>query len=226
MLLRNTFSNTKKFFSKTFQNFKSLVSGGGYQRLPKTPPFNDHHHQYFKTHQSFREFDNIYTEFSNRSSWEDQSDQNKTIKKRNKKKTTLIMDHEKEPMMNNHAEEEEVYNGSFMKFANNQNPVTEEDIEKQKKQRSSSHGSTGRYQGVNDDQTERIREQGRNNLVKQKMKELVMMDMRNMDHVMDVEEMIYYYSHLTCPVYLDIIDKFFMELYSEFFLINSPTNII
>ncbi|KAL0354682.1 UNVERIFIED_CONTAM: hypothetical protein Sradi_3915100 [Sesamum radiatum] len=50
----------------------------------------------------------------------------------------------------------------------------------------------------------------------QKMKELEMMDVNDMDHVMDVEEVLHLYSRLTCPAYLEIVDKFFMDMYSEF----------
>ncbi|XP_022892043.1 uncharacterized protein LOC111406915 [Olea europaea var. sylvestris] len=48
-----------------------------------------------------------------------------------------------------------------------------------------------------------------------KMKELEMFDMNDLDHVMDVEEVMHYYSRLTCPLYLDIVDKFFMDVYRE-----------
>ena len=43
-----------------------------------------------------------------------------------------------------------------------------------------------------------------------------MMDIINVDHVLDIE-VLYYYSRLTCPAYLDIVDKFFMDMYAEFF---------
>ncbi|KAL8043183.1 hypothetical protein ABFX02_09G102200 [Erythranthe guttata] len=49
-----------------------------------------------------------------------------------------------------------------------------------------------------------------------KMKELDMMDVNDMDHVMDVEEVLHYYSRLTCPAYLEIVDNFFVDMYSEF----------
>lgn len=48
-----------------------------------------------------------------------------------------------------------------------------------------------------------------------KMKELEMMDLKDMDHVLDVEEVLHYYSRLTCPAYVEIVDKFFMDMYSE-----------
>ncbi|KAG8388338.1 hypothetical protein BUALT_Bualt02G0115300 [Buddleja alternifolia] len=52
----------------------------------------------------------------------------------------------------------------------------------------------------------------------QKMKELEMMDMNDMDHVVDIEEVLHYYSHLKSPVYLEIVDNFFMDMYLEFHL--------
>ncbi|KAI3455428.1 hypothetical protein Pfo_012091 [Paulownia fortunei] len=50
----------------------------------------------------------------------------------------------------------------------------------------------------------------------QKMKDLEMMDVNDMDHVLDIEEVLHYYSRLNCPSYLEIVDKFFMDMYSEF----------
>ncbi|GMI93813.1 hypothetical protein HRI_003050600 [Hibiscus trionum] len=58
-------------------------------------------------------------------------------------------------------------------------------------------------------------EEGCYALVK-KMKELEMMDVGDMEHVLDVEEAIHYYSRLRSPVYLSIVNKFFTEMYSEF----------
>ncbi|XAR67718.1 hypothetical protein NMG60_11002595 [Bertholletia excelsa] len=59
----------------------------------------------------------------------------------------------------------------------------------------------------------------------QKMKELEMMDMSDMDLVSDIEEVLHYYSRLTCPVYLDIVDKFFMDMYVDFFLPKASVRI-
>jgi hypothetical protein len=64
--------------------------------------------------------------------------------------------------------------------------------------------------------------EGRSFLVAQKLKELEMMDVSNVEHVLDVEEVLHYYSRLTCPAYLDIVDKFFMDMYAEF--IAPPAN--
>lgn len=58
---------------------------------------------------------------------------------------------------------------------------------------------------------------GRSLFVEEKLKELEMMDVSNVDHVMDIEEVLHYYSRITCPAYVDIIDKFFTDIYSQFF---------
>ncbi|KAF5949529.1 hypothetical protein HYC85_011522 [Camellia sinensis] len=48
------------------------------------------------------------------------------------------------------------------------------------------------------------------------------MDMNDVDHVLDIEEVFQTYSRLTCLVYLDIVDNFFVDMYSEF-LIPKPS---
>ncbi|PNX55583.1 hypothetical protein L195_g047003 [Trifolium pratense] len=54
-------------------------------------------------------------------------------------------------------------------------------------------------------------------VVEKKLKELEMLEMSNVDYILDIEEVLHYYSRLTCPLYIEIVDKFFMEMYSEFF---------
>lgn len=65
--------------------------------------------------------------------------------------------------------------------------------------------------------------EGRSYVVAQKLKELKMIDNSNEEHMLDVEEILHYYSRLTCPAYLDIVDKFFMEMHSELFSINQSS---
>ncbi|MED6133934.1 hypothetical protein PIB30_032734 [Stylosanthes scabra] len=56
-----------------------------------------------------------------------------------------------------------------------------------------------------------------------KMKELeMMMDTGDVEHVLDIEEALHYYSRLKSPVYLDIVDKFFMDMHTEF---NVPSSL-
>ncbi|KAI8028614.1 hypothetical protein LOK49_LG02G01087 [Camellia lanceoleosa] len=59
-------------------------------------------------------------------------------------------------------------------------------------------------------------------MLAEKMRELEMIDMNNLDHVLDMKEVLHNYSRLTCPVYLDIVDNFFVDMYSEF-LIPKPS---
>ncbi|KAL2493097.1 Uncharacterized protein Adt_28725 [Abeliophyllum distichum] len=56
------------------------------------------------------------------------------------------------------------------------------------------------------------------NALARKMRELEMMDVNDTDHVLDIEEVLHYYSRLTCPAYQDIVDKFFMDMYAEYYL--------
>ncbi|XP_074287679.1 uncharacterized protein LOC141612829 [Silene latifolia] len=51
-----------------------------------------------------------------------------------------------------------------------------------------------------------------------KMKELEMMEVEDEEQDMDVEDALNYYSQLSCPVYVDIVDKFFADMYQEYVL--------
>ncbi|THF98523.1 hypothetical protein TEA_001166 [Camellia sinensis var. sinensis] len=42
-----------------------------------------------------------------------------------------------------------------------------------------------------------------------------MVDKSNIEHVLDIEEVLHYYSRLTCPAYVDIVDKFFMDIWTR-----------
>jgi hypothetical protein len=191
MLLRNSISNTKKFFRKTLQSFKSLFSGD-YQRLPKSPPKNPFSYTHsvdmniVQPTTDHNELDKFYTEFTNK--WDSDKD---GAKKGSKKQET------------------EVYSGSFMEFSQTyptkKNHNHHEEIMKRREDHSCSKGRT------------RTRGGKANWLVVQKLKELEMLDVSNVDHLLDIEEVLHYYSRLTCPAYLDIVDKFFMDMCAEFF---------
>ncbi|QCE08959.1 hypothetical protein DEO72_LG10g178 [Vigna unguiculata] len=59
----------------------------------------------------------------------------------------------------------------------------------------------------------------------QKMKELEMMDTGDVEHVLDIEEALHYYSRLKSPVYLDIVDKFFNDMHTEFSVQDSSISV-
>lgn len=106
------------------------------------------------------------------------------------------------------------YSGSLMKFAKQNSAKSKQEESKTRVpegEKRSESCSKGRE------------EMG--DLLARKMKELEMMDMGNVDHVLDIEEVLHYYSRLKCPAYLDIVDKFFMEMYSELFLPHGSTRI-
>ncbi|XP_060167301.1 uncharacterized protein LOC132598449 [Lycium barbarum] len=70
-----------------------------------------------------------------------------------------------------------------------------------------------------------LQKSSKGEILAQKMKELEMMDEEDLDQMLDIKEVLYYYSHLTCPVYLDIVDRYFMDMYDEFSLPQAFINV-
>lgn len=215
MLLRNSISNTKKFFQKTLQSFKSFFSGGSYQRIPKTPPHNnpcsystvgiDMNAQ---TSFNNKGLDKFYNDFNNQ--WDPDKEK---AKKRNRKQ--MISSSSSSKQENNEL------HGNFMKFSK-VSPVKNYQIQRREDYIYNHNKVKSIYEGKRSSRQDEsskhnTRDQGRSYLVAQKLKELEMMDISNVDHVLDIEEVLHYYSRLTCPAYLDIVDKFFMDMYAEFF---------
>ncbi|PSR96862.1 Colossin-B like [Actinidia chinensis var. chinensis] len=95
-------------------------------------------------------------------------------------------------------------------------PMEEEDEDREM-------GST--REGKREEPCPVIADAGGNYVLAQKMKELEMMELTDVDHVLDIEEVLHYYSCLKCPAYLDIVDKFFMDMYSEFSLPKPSSSI-
>ncbi|CAH1449008.1 unnamed protein product [Lactuca virosa] len=52
-------------------------------------------------------------------------------------------------------------------------------------------------------------------MVTRRLKELELFDGNNVDHVLDIQEVLHYYSRLSCPTYREMVDKFMMDIYSE-----------
>ncbi|KAJ7973873.1 ATP-dependent RNA helicase DDX11-like protein [Quillaja saponaria] len=221
MLLKNPISNTKKFFQKTLQNFKSFFSAG-YQKLPKTPP----HHPFtysvaagsvidMNIHPSYRDLDKFYTDFKDQ--WDSEKD--KAVKIRSRKKT-MLSSPTRQP------DEEVCGNGSSLINFNsktsplhgqNNKQIESRSEENQNQSKSTSVTHQRRKQEDSLYSNSKGKREQRNCMVAQKLKELETFDMGNVDYVLDIEEVLHYYSRLTCPAYLEIVDKFFMDMYSEFF---------
>ncbi|XP_047306924.1 transcription repressor OFP17 [Impatiens glandulifera] len=63
----------------------------------------------------------------------------------------------------------------------------------------------------------------RGRMLVQKMKQLEMIDLNDEDGVLDVQQVIGYYSCLKSPVYVEMVDRFFVDMYSEFFIRRQPS---
>ncbi|CAL5210709.1 unnamed protein product [Lathyrus oleraceus] len=186
--VRKTIHKTKSFFHKSLKNFRSFFSGG-YQKLPRSLSFSPFLCNIDDAKACTS--DQFYNEFYDLL----QSDLS-TMKVIGNNNNTKSMS--QEPAMEDAAK-----NGNFVCIAK-QNPQksTRDVTEKAKMSKSSSSQSQLRKKGAH--------------VLAQKMKELDMMDSGDLEHVLDIEEALHYYSRLKSPVYLDIVDKFFTEINSEF----------
>ncbi|KAL5975892.1 hypothetical protein ACLOJK_020220 [Asimina triloba] len=188
MLLGNSISKAKKLLNSTFQSFKNMLSGG-YERLPKTPPFSI---PFCATdsniRRSFRELDSFYEEFSGRWAAADQQSPAKKKKKKKDEATTPPP------------------------------PTTKEDSEKFRKLASRRVKREVGGQKTEADMASHILRVETCSIVARRLKELERMDVNNLEHVLDIEEVLHYYSRITCPLYVDIVNHFFMEMYAEFII--------
>uniref|UniRef100_A0A2C9UYH8 OVATE domain-containing protein n=1 Tax=Manihot esculenta TaxID=3983 RepID=A0A2C9UYH8_MANES len=155
---------------------------GGYQKLPK--PFSCATTS-IMNHQN----DQCYADFCNE--W--CCDLEKTTKR---KKNGMSLSKEL-------AREEEGRNESSLKLPSSPLKKKEDGI---KEEKSMKHSNSRREEKCIDKKDE-----GGYVLAK-KMKELEMMDGSDMEHMLDVEEALHYYSHLRSPAYVDIVDKFFTDM--------------
>ncbi|XP_045822533.1 uncharacterized protein LOC123915455 [Trifolium pratense] len=188
MLLRTSISKYKKFFQKTLNNFKSLFSPS-YQKIPKTPLHDQ---------SSYNELDKFYSDFTEK--WDSEKGKSK---KRSKNKVMLSSSTkqvEEEARTKLHDEGLVSLNNELQK---------REKFEEQKIKKSLIH-----QRGNKQDSSSMLNSK---RVVEKKLKELEMLEMSNVDYILDIEEVLHYYSRLTCPLYIEIVDKFFMEMYSEFF---------
>lgn len=197
MLIKDTIDKTKVLFHKTFGNFKSCMCGG-YQRLPRSlsfNPFTTCSSGYGRTYTR----DQFYNEFY------DHLQSDLSIIKR---VDSDVLSGSKESPEEN---EDTSCTGSFMSFA-------KQGEQKSKNEGRMKHKTKGNYQvGKKKDLShDQHKSNGGPQNLAQKMKELEMIDAGDVEQVLDIEEALHYYSRLTSPVYLDIVDKFFVDMHSEF----------
>ncbi|KAL2321268.1 hypothetical protein Fmac_030237 [Flemingia macrophylla] len=214
-MLLSSISSTKKFFQKTIKNFKSFFSPG-YQRLPKASPHTTHLSYSMAmdmtSNTSYQDMEKLYTDFSDQ--WE--SENEKARRRRIKKKAALP----------SKQESSEVYSGSYISLSNSSHTQKKNKVEKKVEGDNNNNQNNKRSLNLQKGRQKESppfmslgwREHShRYCIVEQKLRELEMLDMNNVEYVLDIEEVLHYYSRLTCPAYLEIVDKFFSEMYSELF---------
>ncbi|KAK7319993.1 hypothetical protein RJT34_04722 [Clitoria ternatea] len=212
MLLRTSISNTKKFLQKTLDNLKSLFSPR-YQKLPKTPPHNnqfscsvDH------AAPSFKDLEKFYSDFTQQ--WD--SEKGKRTRNRSKKKGGVLScpTKQKKELCNEIESFTSLNNKSSEQKKNDIEMEKIEECDKRKNKRSLTHQREK-------EQDSSLNSKGKRgngiSIVEKTLRELEMLEKSNVDYILDIEEVLHYYSRLTCPLYLEIVDKFFIEMYSEFF---------
>ncbi|TKY44641.1 ATP-dependent RNA helicase DDX11 [Spatholobus suberectus] len=211
-MLLSSISSTKKFFQKTIKNFKSFFSPG-YQRLPKASPHS--HFSYsvaassamdMTSNTSYQDMEKLYTDFSDQ--WESE---NEKARRGIKKKAALPS-----------KKENEVYSGSYISLssashAQKKNKVMEKKVEGDNNQNNKRSLTLQKGRQKESSFMSMCMKEHRYCMVEQKLRELEMLDMNNVEYILDIEEVLHYYSRLTCPAYLEIVDKFFLEMYSELF---------
>ncbi|GMH16562.1 hypothetical protein Nepgr_018403 [Nepenthes gracilis] len=194
MLLRNSISNTKKFFQKTLENFKSFLSRGqSFRCLPKRPPFNP-----FSCGRRPDAPTDIHSGRLNPDSLHGDSGGGIKMKGRDEKKMAAA----------EAATEQvnrEVQYRETLRYCNGRKDFPRQKREARERER--------RMVGFGSRAATRERRLG---LAAQRLKVLEMVDRGDVDHGLDIEEVLYYYSRLTCPAYLDIADRFFSEMFAEF----------
>ena len=200
MQLRESIHKTKKFFHNALRNLKFIFLGG-YQKLTKPASFKPFScgGSNVKNYQ----IDQYYADFCN--DWECD------LEKAMKRKSNIFMG-SKEPMI-----DEDVSDESEMKLAKSPSRKNQEGGKEEKSKKNSQLKKAEEKISKNMDESGCV--------LPQKMKELEMMDLCDLEHVLDVEEALHYYSRLKSPVYLDIVDNFFTNMYTEFSVPQASANI-
>jgi len=152
----------------------------------------------------------LYTDFSDQ--WESETE--KTRRRMKKKAVSALPS----------KQESEVYSGSYISLSNVSHAQKKNKVEKKEEgggdnqnKRRSLTLEKGRHQKESSSFMSIYMKEHRYCMVEQKLRELEMLDMNNVEYILDIEEVLHYYSRLTCPAYLEIVDKFFLEMYSELF---------
>ncbi|OIW03818.1 hypothetical protein TanjilG_30094 [Lupinus angustifolius] len=213
MLLRETIHKTKVVFHKSLRNFKSFFLGG-YKKLPRSLSFNPFlgrsgNARTYTSDQFYNEFYDILQSDLNSRCLQTQSTQTKS---KNWSRGS--------PMRNSEAVSVSTGTRSNVSFAkqNTQKSIPKYGVLKENKNKGNCQvGKKGDLDSKNKIEGGKV--------LAQKMKELEMMESGDIEHELDIEEALHYYSRLSSPVYLGIVDKFFMDMHSEFSLPQSSVKV-
>lgn len=188
MLLR-TLHKTKDLFRKTLKKLKSFLFGE-YQKLPKAH-FVNPFFSASNSSQKMQELDVFYRDFSER--WATNLDELQKGKKK------------------------AIVSPKVLVMEDGQCSQTKEQTVKNAKMNIKNEEEKGRkhHEGKCPEICCHIKN-GDSRVLAHRMKEFEMFDVDDVDHQLDIEEVLHYYSRLTCPVYVDIVDNFFTDMYSEF----------
>ncbi|KAL2929204.1 Acyl transferase [Bienertia sinuspersici] len=210
MLLRNSFSTTKKFFQKTIDNVKSLLSKGNssstYERLPKTPPFRPFSCGRDKTdhmdgdagYNNNNELDNFYTEFTHQ--WDSNSRKSKLKSKVQKIKPSSIR-------TSSTKKSQQFYSLDHSSLQENCHFAAGTDVSMKTPEKNDAENAeilNSKRLNVNtspgilkySDLCSRSVREKRLSYVAEKLKELEKFDKENTDHKRDIEEFLHCYSRL------------------------------
>uniref|UniRef100_A0A7N0UWP2 OVATE domain-containing protein n=1 Tax=Kalanchoe fedtschenkoi TaxID=63787 RepID=A0A7N0UWP2_KALFE len=108
-------------------------------------------------------------------------------------------------------EDIDVLNGSFMNFLKRSPLEIAKNIERSPRKRANVQNAWCREDLFLSFQLE------------SKMRELEKMDTDDVEHFLDIQEVLHYYSRLKTPVYVDIVDKFFAHISSDIYSPHSSS---
>lgn len=212
MFLKSSLSNSRKFLTRTKQSVKSFFNEATYQRLPKTPPLMPFscicRCGLDKTlSQSYRELDKFYTDFTNLQiidNWHD------SMKTGNENASSASI-----KGVNQIPSSTKGSRHASIACREDYDQVEKCLKEDNKKKRIVSE-KFGEETLSNTCKSVVLREE-RRCLVARKLKQLEGMNFSDVENALDIEEVLHYYPHLNSPVYIEIFDKFFMNIYADLF---------
>eukprot|EP01018_Ginkgo_biloba_P002408 Gb_11295 [translate_table: standard] len=202
---------------------------GGYQKLPKPPTFLVLTCREPKVHQSFRKYDNFYSDASGYYVFEDEmhkSDLEHQPMGKEYEEASVHSDQQSDQPGGHHGtSQERPITGSFLNFGNirngrlvsrdaipnankadqRQKPVIGNDKAEQPNKLAEQSSSTSSSSSLAMSRAEACLQ------FEQKLRDMVI-DQNDPEDLVDIHEFLHYYSRLTSPFYIDMVNRFFMDI--------------